>query len=73
MQGQLAREFFRKEKNMNNVMIRNELLKNNLKQWELAELLGIGEYTMCRRLRKELPIEEQKRIVELIKENRKVV
>ena len=51
---------------MANIRIRTELKEKNVKQYELARLMGIGETTLCRRLRYELPTEEQDRIVELI-------
>lgn len=56
---------------MNNLLIRNALKEYGVKQWQLAELLGCGEYTLCRKLRRELPKEEQERIAEIIKVNRK--
>lgn len=56
---------------MKNALIREALKEYNLKQWELADLLGISEYTLCKRLRKELPEEEKKRIVAIIKTNGK--
>ena len=43
------------------------MIKSNMKQWELAELLQISEFTLSRKFRKELPEEEQKRIVSIIK------
>lgn len=52
---------------MKNQEIRNAMKENNIKQWELAEMLGISENTMCRKLRKELPDEEKKRILEIIR------
>lgn len=36
---------------MNKEHVRKLLLENNLKQWELADRLGISEYTLCKRLR----------------------
>lgn len=56
---------------MNNIMIRDALKKYGVKQWQLAEMLCIGEYTLCRKLRRELPIEEQETIVSIIEANRK--
>lgn len=56
---------------MNNTMIRDALKKYGVRQWQLAEMLGIGEYTLCRKLRRELTKEEQERIVSIIKANRK--
>lgn len=55
---------------MNNMKIRKALTEYKVKQWELAEMLGIGEYTMCRKMRHEIPDEEQERIISIIKENR---
>lgn len=52
---------------MRNKVIRETLKENKMYLWQLADLLGVSEPTMVRRLRHELPEEEQKRIVELIK------
>lgn len=52
---------------LNNQKIRFALLENNMKQWELADLMGVSEAVLSRRLRKELPEEEQERIVALIR------
>lgn len=52
---------------MKNQEIRNAMKENNIKQWELAEMLGISENTMCRKLRKELPDEEKQHILEIIR------
>lgn len=55
---------------MNNLEIRKVMFEENMKQWELAELLGITEWTLSRKFRKELPEEEQARIISVIR-NRK--
>lgn len=55
---------------MKNLNIRNALIQNNMKQWQLADHLGISEYTLCKKLRRELPEQEQKRIIEVILENK---
>lgn len=52
---------------LNNQKVRFALLENNMKQWELADLMGVSETVLSRRLRKELPEEEQERIVALIR------
>lgn len=57
---------------MNNLKIRNALKKAGIKQWELADLLGCAESTLCIKLRRELPDEEQQRIISIINENAKV-
>lgn len=51
---------------MANYRIRNALLKNNVKHWQLAEKMGITEFSLSRKLRRELPKEEQKKIIDLI-------
>ena len=56
---------------MTNVEIRVEMTKKGLKQWELAQLLGISESAFCRKFRKELPEDEKQKILELIHNNKK--
>ena len=50
-----------------NNKIRKALGESRMRHWELADLLGISENTLTRRLRKELPEEEQQRIISIIK------
>ena len=52
---------------MKNYEIRVELMKRGMKQYELAELLGIADSALSRKLRKELPVEEKQRILEIIR------
>lgn len=54
---------------MCNVEIREALQKAHLKQWELADLLRVSEYTLCKWLRRELPEERKAEILELIRKN----
>lgn len=56
---------------MNNFMIRKALTDVNMRQWELADLLGISEATLSRRLRKELPEDIQKKYIAIINENKR--
>jgi len=51
---------------MNNKKIRKTLEEHGMKQWELAELLGIHEGTLTRKLRHELSETEQIVIINLI-------
>ncbi len=53
---------------MKNKSIRTALFQYNMKQWQLAELLQVSEYTLCRKLRHELPEDKQKEIVTRIQE-----
>ena len=51
---------------MANDKVRIALFINKMKQWELAKHLGIGENTLIRRLREELPEDEQNRLIGVI-------
>lgn len=54
---------------MANIKIRVKMFETGLKQWELAKLMGVSESVLSRKLRDELPEEEQDRIIKLIEEN----
>ena len=54
---------------MSNYEIRAEMLKHNIKQWQLAEQLGITEFSLCRKLRHELSKEDKEKALKAIKEN----
>ena len=54
-----------------NERIRIALKDNNMCLWQLADVLGISEPSMTRKMRHELSEEEQKHIIELIKEEKK--
>ena len=51
---------------MKNMKIRIELMEHNKRLWWLAQILGTSEPTLSRRMRNELPEEEQERICKLI-------
>lgn len=51
---------------MKNEIIKNAMKKNRVFTWQVAELMGISENTLYRRMRHELPADEQIRIVKLI-------
>ena len=61
---------YRKEKKMNkaNLMIRDALEGCQVPYWRLADLMKIHPSTLSGKLRHELPVEEQTRIVKLIKD-----
>lgn len=59
-----------KEK-VNNLLLRTEMMKEGIKQYELAKLMNVSVNTLVRRMREEMPKEEQKRLIELFKNNRK--
>ncbi len=53
---------------MNNMKIRIKLMEHNKRLWWLARILETSEATLSRRLRVELPEDEQERIIQLIEE-----
>lgn len=53
---------------MNNKKVRIAMMEADIRQWELAKLMDISESSLTRKLREELPDEEQDEIVALIKE-----
>ena len=54
---------------MKNKRIRIKLVERELTQYDLAKLLGVSETTVYRRLRDELPEEEQDRIINMIEKS----
>lgn len=57
----------RKMKDTKNNVIREALIEAGIRQWELANMMGISEYTLCKRLRKEVTEEERAKMLSLIK------
>lgn len=51
---------------MYNQKIREEAKASKVMLWEVAEQLGITDGTLSRKLRRELPEDEQQRITEII-------
>lgn len=51
---------------MKNKRIKEALFNTQIRQYELVSILGISESTLTRKLRNELPDEEQDKIVRLI-------
>jgi predicted XRE-type DNA-binding protein len=56
----------RRKHTVKNARIKVALIENGMKQWQLAQLMGVHEATLSKRMREELPAEEQDRIVNLI-------
>lgn len=53
---------------MNNIEIRIAILQAGLKNWQVANKLGIYEESFSRKLRYELSKEEKQRVLQAIKE-----
>lgn len=56
---------------MNNSKVRIKMLESGVKQWEVANMLGISESVFSRKLRNELSEEEQDKIVNLIEQSQR--
>ena len=54
-----------------NKKIKDCLMLHGVRQWELAKLLNVSEFTLSRKLRNELPEDEQKKICEIIERETK--
>lgn len=52
---------------MNNLLIRQEAKQSGVALWEVAEVLGVADSTLYRRLRRELPPERQKEALAAIR------
>lgn len=53
---------------MKNQAIREAAKKSSVFLWEVAEALGINEFSLSRKLRHELPADETERILGIIAE-----
>lgn len=54
-----------------NKEIRDALRIADMRQWELADALGISEFTLCSKLRRELEPETKEHILSIIKGGKK--
>ena len=52
---------------MENLEIRNEVARNGLKLWEVAEVCGVTDSTFSRKLRRELPSDQKDHILSMIR------
>ena len=54
---------------MNNLIIRGAMLKTGVRAWQVAkDILKISEPTLYRKLREEIPEDEQQKIAALIED-----
>lgn len=51
---------------MKNIGIRNYAKKNNVKLWEIADVYGVSDVTLSKKLRYELPEKEKENIMQII-------
>ena len=48
---------------MNTETLKQTIRKSGVKQWQIAEFIGISEYTFCKKLRKDIAPEFEKQIL----------
>ena len=48
---------------MNTETLKQTIRKSGVKQWQIAEFIGISEYTFCKKLRNEIAPEFEKQIL----------
>ena len=53
---------------MCNKEIRNAITRSGLRYWRVADALGIQDGTFSRKLRKELPPDEKKKLLKVIED-----
>lgn len=53
---------------MENREVRLTAAGTGVRLWQIAEVLGIADYTLSRRLRRELPSEEKQKILKIIED-----
>lgn len=53
---------------MCNIDVRSAAKRNGVKLWEVAERWGVSEFTLCRRLRRELPAEDKTVLLGIIQQ-----
>lgn len=53
---------------MENREVRLTAAGAGVRLWQIAEVLGIADYTLSRRLRRELPAEEKQKILKIIED-----
>ena len=54
-------------KRIRNADVRKAMLMADIKQWELAEAIGVSEVTICRWLRTELSDDKKEALLDVIK------
>ena len=53
---------------MANTLFREEAKKYKVRNWEVADAIGMHDSNFCRKLRKELPAHEQAKLINIVHE-----
>jgi len=51
-----------------NMIVREKAKYHNVRLWQVADRLGMKDYQLSKKLRKELTTEEQRRVIEVIED-----
>ena len=49
-----------------NQEVKKAMKEHKVKQWQIAERLGVSEFTLCRWMRHELPEEKKRMVLEAV-------
>ncbi|MCC8090572.1 MAG: hypothetical protein LIO55_04080 [Oscillospiraceae bacterium] len=64
---QVYKFLFQEDKQMKqNLRLRNAMKRHAVRQWQLADALGMDEGSLCRKLRHELPAGEAERLLRTV-------
>lgn len=53
---------------MENIMVRESAKKHGVRLWQVAEALGVSDFTLSRRLRHELPEAERAKLIAIVEQ-----
>lgn len=67
----LQEELERRDKKVSAHLVKDFIKKSNVKQWQIAEFIGISEYTFCKKLRKDIKEEDFLKIQNAVEEIKK--
>ena len=59
----LQEELERRDKKVSAHLVKDFIKKSNVKQWQIAEYLGMNEFSLSRKLRNEIAPEFEKQIL----------
>ena len=67
----LQEELERRDKKVSAYLVKDFIKKSNVKQWQIAEYLGMNEFSLSRKLRKDIKEEDFIKIQNAVEEIKK--
>lgn len=67
----LQEELERRDKKVSAHLVKDFIKKSNVKQWQIAEYLGMNEFSLSRKLRKDIKEEDFLKIQNAVEEIKK--